>query len=121
LHWLSWHTTLGSIDAIRAERDIRDRNGWEQPQLGEAEAVDYAALKADRFQRQFLRMMKCYHDGRRLIASMTVLGGQVNVAEQQFVADGVPRSQRAGAGESRAQVVSRRCRTFRDRNAKFPA
>jgi hypothetical protein len=39
---------------------------------------------ADRFQRQFLRLMKCYRDGRRLIASMTVLGGQVNVAEQQI-------------------------------------
>jgi hypothetical protein len=32
--------------------------------------------------------MKCYRDGRRLIASMTVLGGQVNVAEQQVVANG---------------------------------
>ena len=39
----------------------------------------------DRFQRQFLRLMKCYRDGRRLIASMTVLGGQVNVAEKQIV------------------------------------
>jgi hypothetical protein len=29
--------------------------------------------------------MKCFRDGRRLIASMTVLGGQVNVAEQQVV------------------------------------
>jgi hypothetical protein len=41
----------------------------------------------DRFQRQFLRLMKCYRDGRRFIASMTVLGGQVNVAEQQIVAN----------------------------------
>ncbi len=45
---------------------------------------------ADRFQRQFLRLMKCYRDGRRLIASMTVVGGQVNVAEQQVNIAGDP-------------------------------
>jgi hypothetical protein len=37
---------------------------------------------------QFLRLMKAYRDGRKLIGSMTVLGGQVNVAEQQIVAKG---------------------------------
>ena len=60
-------------------------DGYEPPRLSEAEAVDRAVAMQDRFQRQFLRLMKCYRDGRRLIASMTVLGGQVNVAEQQVV------------------------------------
>jgi hypothetical protein len=30
-------------------------------------------------------LMRCYRDGRRLIGSMMVLGGQINVAEQQVV------------------------------------
>jgi hypothetical protein len=47
----------------------------------------------DRFQRQFLRLMKCYRDGRRLIASMTVHGGQVNVAEQQVVLSSTDQSE----------------------------
>jgi hypothetical protein len=38
---------------------------------------------ADRSQRQVPRLMKCYRDGRRLTASMTVLEGQVNAVEQQ--------------------------------------
>jgi hypothetical protein len=39
----------------------------------------------DRFQRQYLRLLKCPRDGRKLINSMTMLGGQVNIAEQQVV------------------------------------
>ena len=83
LRWLDKHTNMDSMDAIRSQRDMRQRDGWEPPRLGEAEAVDRAVQMADRFQRQFLRLMKCYRDGRRLIGSMMVLGGQVNVAEQQ--------------------------------------
>lgn len=84
LRWLTQHAKTNSLDSIRVERDMRQREGWEPPRLSEADAVDRAAQMADRFQRQFLRLMKCYRDGRRLIASMTVLGGQVNVAEQQI-------------------------------------
>ena len=88
LRWLSEHNKLNSLESIRVERDVRQREGWEPPRLRDVEAIDRAALMADRFQRQFLRLMKSYRDGRRLIASMTVLGGQVNVAEQQIVAGG---------------------------------
>jgi hypothetical protein len=84
LHWLGKHAKTESLDAIRVERDRRERGEWQPPRLGEAEAVDRAAQMADRFQRQFLRLMKCYRDGRRLGVSMTVMGGQVNVAEQQI-------------------------------------
>src|SRR5215207_10681988 len=93
LRWQDQQTDMNSTEAIRAGRDSRQRDGWEPPRLGEAEAVDRAVQMADRFERQFLRLMKCYRDGRRFIASMTVLGGQVNVSEQQIVANGVPRSQ----------------------------
>ena len=75
--------------------------------MSEAEAVDRAAQMADRFERQFLRLMKCYRDGRRLIASMTVLGGQVNVAEQQVVAN------RAEPAEACARVRVSAIRTTR--------
>lgn len=85
LRWQDQQTDMNSTEAIRASRDSRRRDSWEPPRLGEAEAVDRAVQMADRFQRQFFRLMKCYRDGRRLIASMTVLGGQVNVAEQQVV------------------------------------
>jgi hypothetical protein len=47
-----------------------------------------ALAKQDRFQRQFLRPTKCYRDGPRLIGSMTVLGGQLNVREQQIITSG---------------------------------
>jgi hypothetical protein len=75
-----------SFDSLRRGRAYRD--GYEPPRLSEAEAVDRAVAMQDRFQRQFLRLMKCYRDRHRLIGSMTVLGGQVNVAEQQVVLKG---------------------------------
>jgi hypothetical protein len=88
-HWLQRMVQTESLDTMRRGGGRRD--GYEPPRLSEAEAVDRAVAMQDRFQRQFLRLMKCYRDGRRLIASMTVLGGQVNVAEQQIVANGAPR------------------------------
>ena len=87
-HWLHRMVQLDELDEGRLKRSTSGRERYEAPRLSEAEAVDRAAQMADRFQRQFLRLMKCYRDGRRLIASLTVLGGQVNVAEQQIVANG---------------------------------
>src|SRR5215213_1357660 len=88
-HWLTRMVQTESLDTMR-RRGRRD--GYEPPRLSEAEAVDRAVAMQDRFQRQFLRLMKCYRDGRRLIASMTVLGGQVNVADQQVVVSGTEES-----------------------------
>jgi hypothetical protein len=85
LHWLSTHVITEGLDAEGLRRDTETYGQWQPPRLRHVEAVDRAAQMADRFQRQFLRLMKCFRDGRRLIASMTVLGGQVNVAEQQVV------------------------------------
>ncbi len=78
-HWLQRMVQTEARDTIRRGR----RDEYEPPRLSEAEAVDRAVAMQDRFQRQFLRLMKCYRDGRRLGVSMTVMGGQVNVAEQQ--------------------------------------
>jgi hypothetical protein len=87
-HWLERVVQTEARDTIRRGRGPHE--GYEPPRLSEAAAVDRAVAMQDRFQRQFLRLMKCYRDGRRLIASMTVLGGQVNVAEQQIVANVEP-------------------------------
>jgi hypothetical protein len=38
---------------------------------------------ADRYQRSFLRLMKVFRDNRRLITSLVVAGGQVNIGERQ--------------------------------------
>jgi hypothetical protein len=88
LRWQDQQTDMNSTEALRTGRTMRQPDGWEPPRLSEAEAVDRAVAMQDRFQRQFLRLMRCYRDGRKLIASMTVLGGQVNVAEQQVVMSG---------------------------------
>ena len=83
LRWLTKHAKTESLDAIRVERDGRERGGWEPPRLGEAAAVDRAALMADRFQRQFLRLLKAFRDQRRLFSALIVAGGQVNIGHQQ--------------------------------------
>ena len=86
LHWLGKHAKTESLDAMRVDRDARERGEWQPPRLGEAEAVDRAALMADRFARQFLRLMKAYRDQRRLLSAVVVAaGGQLNVGEQQVV------------------------------------
>lgn len=86
-HWLKRMVQTESLDTIRRGR----RDEYEPPRLSEAEAVDRAVAMQDRFLRQFLRLMKCYRDGRKLIGSVTVLGGQLNVAEQQVVTTGPER------------------------------
>lgn len=88
LHWLRKHTLTEHLDAQGLRRDVQRHSEWQPPRLGDAEAVDRAAQMADRFQRQFLRLMKCFRDGRRLMTSLTVMGGQVNVAEKQVNVSG---------------------------------
>ncbi len=59
---------------------------WLPPRLDDAEAVDRAALMADRFRRQFLRLLKAFRDQRRILGTVVVAaGGQLNVAERQLV------------------------------------
>jgi hypothetical protein len=92
-HWLQRMVQTEARDTIRRGRGPHD--GFEPPRLSEAEAVDRAVAMQDRFQRQFLRLMKCYRDGRRLGVSMTVNASQVNVAERQIVAnEGTPGGRR---------------------------
>jgi hypothetical protein len=55
--------------------------GWIPPRLAETEAVEQAAILADRYQRSYLRLMRAFRDNQRLFASLIVVGGQVNIAE----------------------------------------
>jgi hypothetical protein len=78
--WLHRMVQSESLDAIRFERDARTRGEYETPRLSEAETVDRAMMMADRFQRQFLRLLKAYRDQRRVFSTLVVAGGQVNIA-----------------------------------------
>jgi hypothetical protein len=92
-HWLKRVVDTEARDTIRRGRGPHD--GYDPPRLGEAEAVDRAVAMQDRFQRQFLRLMRCFRDGRKLIGSMTVAGAQINIAGQQVVAnEGTPAGRR---------------------------
>ena len=96
LLWLDKHAKTESLDAARVGRDIRERGEWQPPRLGEAEAVDRAAQMADRFERQFLRLLRAYRDQRRLLGPVIVTGGgQLNLGQNQVnLAEGL-----AGDGE----------------------
>ena len=84
LRWLTRHAQTDSLEAYRVEQDARRRGEWQPPRLGDAEAVDRAALMSDQFERRFLRLLRAYRDQRRLLSSVVVAaGGQLNVAETQ--------------------------------------
>lgn len=85
-HWLHRHVVTDSVDARRVQRDTQLMGDWQPPRLSDVEAVDRAAAMADRFMRTFLRLLKTYRDGRRLVNSLTIAGGQVNIGEQQLIA-----------------------------------
>ncbi len=86
LRWLTRHAQTDSLEAYRIERDARQRGEWQPPRVSDVEAVDRAALMADRFQRQFLRLMRAYRDQRRLLGPVVVAaGGQLNLGHQQLV------------------------------------
>lgn len=88
LRWLTRHAQTDSLESYRIERDARQRGEWQPPRMSDAEAVDRAALMADRFQRQFLRLMRAYRDQRRLLGQVVVAaGGQLNVGERQINID----------------------------------
>jgi hypothetical protein len=69
----------------RRERErYEDSHGWLPPRLAETEALEQAAILADRSQRQFLRLMKAFRDNRKQFSALIVAGGQVNIGEQQI-------------------------------------
>lgn len=85
MFWMGRHSQLASIEAHQEDRSIEEVGGWLPPRVSDAAAIEQAAVMADRFQRMFLKTLKAFHDGRKLLTSMTVHGGQVNLANQQIV------------------------------------
>jgi hypothetical protein len=78
---------LEQLSPAQRERYQSD-TGWLPPRIAETEALDQTVLTADRYQRSFLRLMKAYRDQRRLVGSLVVAGGQVNIGEQQVNVQG---------------------------------
>ena len=65
----------------RERERYQENHGWLPPRLAETDALEQAAMMADRYQRSFLRLMKAFRDNRRLFGSLIVAGGQVNIAD----------------------------------------
>jgi hypothetical protein len=59
--------------------------GWMPPRLSDAEAIDQAVMVADRYRRAFLRLLRTLRDIRRVMGTVVMTGGQLNVAERQTV------------------------------------
>ncbi|CAA9296837.1 MAG: hypothetical protein AVDCRST_MAG54-4924 [uncultured Actinomycetospora sp.] len=86
----SWH---GERDIRRALERMSPREralieefyGWLPPRQSDAEALEQAVLFADRYQRQYLRLLRTFQGMRRVLGTVVMTGGQLNVAEQQVI------------------------------------
>jgi hypothetical protein len=98
LKWQTIATHRTEEETWQAERDRRRTwetltpaqqerfgryDGWLPPRLTDADAIEQAIVLADRFQRQFIRLLKALRDQRRLVGTLVVAGGQVNISDQQ--------------------------------------
>ena len=68
------------MSAAQRERQ-RLEHGFLPPRVSQAEAIQEAALMADRFERAFLRLVREFRNQRRMFASLVVAGGQVNITD----------------------------------------
>lgn len=88
---------LSQREKDRYERD----QGWLPPRQSEAQAIEQAVLLADRYQRSFLRLLKAFRDTRRLVGTVVLAGGQLNIAEQQVNVAVEPKPARRPRCESK--------------------
>ena len=72
------------VDAnIERECEWREGDhGWLPPRQSDAEAIEQALMVADRYRRQFLRLLQAFRDMRRTIGAVIMTCGQLNVAER---------------------------------------
>jgi hypothetical protein len=77
-----------AIQNMRAyQRDrFGSEDGWRAPRVSDVQAIEQAVMIADRYQRAFVRLLRSYRDQRRIMGSVVMMGGQLNVAERQIVA-----------------------------------
>ncbi len=91
------HRELERMRPAQRER-YEAMEGWVPSRVSDAEAIEQAVMIAERYQRAFLRLLAAFRETRRLVGTLVVAGGQVNIGEQQLnVAGGVDR-RRAWAG-----------------------
>ena len=98
LRWQEVAVRRGEMDAWHGERDRRRElermspawreryeaeEGWVPPRLADADAIEQAVMIAERYQRTFLRLLTAFRETRRLVGTLVVAGGQVNIAERQ--------------------------------------
>lgn len=79
--YLAYTYWLGKVH----ERDALPtrRREWEVPTVREADALDQAAVMADRFHRQMVRTLRAMRDLRRYNVTINGDVGQLNVGQQQ--------------------------------------
>ena len=95
--WQTIATRRVDEESWQGERDVRralermsprqrerheELDGWLPPRQSDAEAIDQAVLIADRYQRQYLQLLRALRDMRRVMGTVVMTGGQLNVAEQ---------------------------------------
>ena len=98
LRWQEVAVRRGEMEPWHGERDRRRElermsparreryeaeEGWVPPRLADAEAIEQAVKMAERYQRTFLRLLTAFRETRRLVGTLVVAGGQVNIAERQ--------------------------------------
>ena len=101
LRWQTVATRRTDEESWHGERDVRrtlermsprerarheEVEGWLPPRQSDAEALEQAVMIADRYQRQFLRLLRTLQGMRRVLGTVVMTGGQLNVAERQVVA-----------------------------------
>ena len=85
----AWHgdrdrrRELENMSPARRER-YQAMEGWVPPRLSDAEAIEQAVMIAERYQRSFLRLLTAFRETRRVVGTLVVAGGQVNIGEQQL-------------------------------------
>ncbi len=106
----AWHgdrdrrRELNNMSPARRER-YQAMEGWVPPRVSDAEAIEQAVMLAERYQRMFLRLLAAFRETRRLVGTLVVAGGQVNIGEQQV---NVAAGKQVGvAGRRRTGTVPR--------------
>ena len=82
-HWLNVHMMRASRERV-SDKELLEEGKWQPPRVRDAEAVDQAALLADRHNKTFLRTLRALRDLRRFSPTIFINNAnQVNVGGQQ--------------------------------------
>ncbi|MFL5760620.1 MAG: hypothetical protein ACJ789_12910 [Thermomicrobiales bacterium] len=96
--YLNWSERL--IMRAECEGQIEDdklkREGyWQPPRIGTAEAIEEAAVMAERAHKIFLQTLRALQDMRRVPGLHVATAGQINIGSQQVNIAPTPADGRA--------------------------